>query len=162
MRGSASSHSVGLSGLAVCAAALVLILIAAAPLFGHGTQYELFDRGVIGVRAAFDSGEPMAEAPVLIFAPGQEEPEMTLKTDRRGIVCFAPNRVGTWVLQVRAEGGHGMRINLVVEDSMVATAGSNTGSFSLWQKLLMAICVVWGFLATALFFRRPERRKEES
>lgn len=140
------------TGLPICALTF-LLLLATAPLFGHGTQYELLDGGVIGVRAAFDNGQPMAEATVLVFAPGQGEPEMTTRTDRRGVVCFAPNRPGTWVLQVRAEGGHGMRINLEVEESLLAGAEEGSGGFSIWQKLLMAACVAWGFLATALFFR---------
>ena len=145
----------------VYAQIVILILLATAPIFGHGTWYELLDTGVLGVRAAFDSGQAMVEAPVLIFAPGQREPEITTNTDRRGIVCFAPDRPGTWILQVRAEGGHGIRINVVVNESMLASVDDNAGSYSLWQKIVMAACVMWGFLATALFFRRRAVSKEE-
>lgn len=147
------------TGLPVGPLSVALFLLVISPLFGHGTQYELLEGGVIGVRAAFDSGVPMAEAPVLIFAPGQAEPEMTARTDRRGVVCFVPDRPGTWVLQVRAEGGHGLRINLEVEESLLTGAGAGSGGFSIWQKLLMAACVVWGFLATALFFRSRAVRR---
>jgi nickel transport protein len=102
----------------------------------------------------------MADAPVLVFAPGESQPEFKTSTDRRGVVCFAPDRPGLWVLQVRAEGGHGMRINLQVDESMLASsAGGREGRFSAWQKLVMAASVVWGFLGTALFFRRRGKER---
>jgi len=140
---------------AVTAFFVFVCLLSAASASAHGAEYELLDGGVVGVRATFDTGQPMADAPVLIFAPGESEARMTATTDPRGVVCFAPDRAGVWVLQVRAEGGHGLRVNLEVEESMLAasTAG-NPGGFSTWQKLVMAVCVLWGFLATALFFRR--------
>ncbi|UCF95909.1 MAG: hypothetical protein JSV89_12055 [Spirochaetaceae bacterium] len=134
-------------------------MLSTAPAFSHGAGYELLAGGVVGVRASFDSGQPMAYAPVLIFPPGETQPQLTTSTDSRGVVCFAPDRAGIWVLQVRAEGGHGLRINLDVEESMLsASAAGSTGGFSNWQKLAMAACVLWGFAATALFFRR---RKEQ-
>jgi hypothetical protein len=59
------------------------------------------------------------------------------------------------VLQVRAEGGHGLRVNLEVGEAMLAAAPpGGAGSFSTWQKLAMAACVLWGLAATALYFSR--------
>jgi nickel transport protein len=137
----------------------LICLAGSAPAFAHGAGYEILEGGVLGVRASFDTGQPMANAPVLIFAPGESRPQMTTTTDQRGIVCFAPYRAGVWVLQVRAEGGHGLRVNLEVEESMLAApASGGAGGFTTWQKLLMAACVVWGFAATALYFRRRKGR----
>lgn len=134
-------------------------LLSAAPVLAHGTEWELLDGGVVGVRATFDTGQPMANAPVLIFAPGESQVQLTTTTDSRGVVCFAPDRAGVWVLQVRAEGGHGLRANLEVGESMLAApTAKGAGGFSTWQKLLMAVCVIWGFAATALFFSRRRER----
>jgi nickel transport protein len=136
-----------------------IFLLSAASAVAHGTEYEVLDGGVVGVRATFDTGQPMANSPVLIFPPGESQAQLTTTTDRRGVVCFAPDRPGVWVLQVRAEGGHGLRVNLEVEESMLAASTiRGQGGFSTWQKLVMAVCVVWGFLATALFFRRRRER----
>lgn len=136
-----------------------ICLLSPAPAFAHGTEYELLDGGMVGVRASFDTGQPMADAPVLIFAPGESQARLTATTDNRGVVCFAPDRAGIWVLQVRAQGGHGLRVNLEVDESMLAAAtGRGTGGFSTWQKLVMAACVVWGFVATALFLSRRRDR----
>jgi nickel transport protein len=142
------------------AALIVFLLAGGVALHAHGTEYQLLAGGVVGVRAAFDTGQPMADAPVLVFAPGESHPELKTSTDHRGVVCFAPDRPGLWVLQVRAQGGHGMRINLQVDQSMVASpAQARQGSFSAWQKLIMAASVVWGFLGTALFFRSRRRER---
>lgn len=141
----------------ICA---LVSLLSAAPALAHGTEYELLDGGVVGVRATFDTGQPMANAPVLIFAPGENRAQLTTTTDGRGVVCFAPDRAGLWVLQVRAEGGHGLRVNLQVGESMLtAPTTKDAGGLSTWQKLVMAVCVIWGFAATALLFRgrRMER-----
>ena len=135
-------------------------LLSPAASFAHGTEYQLLDGGVVGVRASFDTGQPMADAPVLIFAPGESRAQLTTVTDSRGVVCFAPDRTGTWVLQVRAQGGHGLRVNLEVDESMLASSTlRGAGGFTTWQKLVMAACVIWAFVATALFFRRRSRER---
>jgi nickel transport protein len=141
--------------MAMC---VLIHLLGAAPASAHGTEYEILEGGVVSVRATFDTGQPIANSPVLIFAPGESQVQLTTTTDRRGVVCFAPDRAGVWILQVRAEGGHGLRVNLPVDESLLAASTTRgTGGFSTWQKLVMAVCVLWGFVATALFFHR---RKE--
>lgn len=143
------------------AALFGFMLCASTPLlYCHGAIYEVLAGGVVGIRASFDTGEPMAAARVLVFAPDQPEKYYETKTDRNGIVCFSPDRKGMWVIQVLAEGGHGLRVNLPVDSSMSSqqTAKSVSGS-SYLQKIIMAIAVAWGFIATGLFFSR-KRGKE--
>jgi len=96
----------------------------------------------------------MADAPVLVFSPGDSAPAFELRTDPRGVVCFAPHRSGTWVLQVREASGHGLRVNLEIgEDLGIAQgSGEHQGRMSAFQIALMALCVCWGFAGTALFF----------
>jgi nickel transport protein len=126
--------------------------------FAHGAEYQLLEEGVVGVRAIFDTGQPIAGAAVLIFPPGETTAELTTVTDPRGVVCFAPDRPGVWILQIRAEGGHGLRVNLEIDESgLIDSASGNSGGLSTWQKLVMAVCVIWGFAGIVLFFRR--RRK---
>jgi len=145
----------------VTAALFGLMLCASAPLlYCHGAIYEVLTGGVVGIRASFDTGEPMAAARVLIFAPGQPEKYYETKTDRLGIVCFSPDREGMWVIQVLAQGGHGLRVNLPVDASMSAQqrAGNASGT-SYLQKIIMAIAVAWGFIATGLFFSQKRSKK---
>jgi nickel transport protein len=128
-------------------------------VFGHGTEYVVLSGGVVGVQASFDTGVPMADADVLIFAPNEITAAIKSRTDTRGIVCFAPDKAGAWVIQVRAEGGHGMRINLEVDqDSIVSVSDSEHSSLSILQKLFLAVCVCWGFIGTGLYFYGRKKR----
>ena len=123
-------------------------------IYAHGTEYEVLSDGVIGIKASFDTGEVIADSRVLIFAPGEQEPTFETKTDGNGIVCFAPDRSGIWVLQIRHESGHGMRINFEVDDSMRlhVSDGASFKKLSTGQRIAMAACVAFGFIGTALYF----------
>ena len=144
-----------------CAIApLIFLSLACLPRIAaaHGTQYEIMKDGVVGVKAMYDSGQPMANAKTLIYAPDTTSPAFETRTDPNGIVCFHPDRPGTWVLQVRATGGHGMRVNMEIDDGMTLTA-EETGIHALtsMQKLVMTACVIWGFVGTAFFFKSKKR-----
>lgn len=128
-------------------------------LYAHGTEYELLSGGVIGIRALFDSGEVMADSRVLVFSPGADTSSYETTTDPNGVVCFAPDEPGVWILQVRHTGGHGLRVNLNVDESMMISTVSTT-RLGLWQKILLAVCVIWGFAGTALFFLGRSKAKD--
>jgi nickel transport protein len=138
----------------------LLSLLCADSGLAHGTDYEILTEGVVGIRAMYDSGEVMGGARVLIFAPDETRATYESKTDKNGIVCFFPDREGTWILQIRDQGGHGMRVNLEVDTSMTArTNGSRRvfGSTAV-QRLVLVVCVLWGFVGTGLFFYRRRGR----
>ncbi len=137
----------------VCIA--LFILMVTALIFGHGTKYEILQSNTIGIKAMFDTGDPMASAKVLIFAPDETKAASTAITDSNGVFYFTPDKAGTWAMQVRDKSGHGMRINLEVNESMVLASDqklSNTVSY--FQKILMALCVIWGCIGTALYFKK--------
>lgn len=135
------------------------ILALVVSIFAHGTKYEILQDKIIGIKAMLDTGDPIAHAKVLIFAPEDSKVTHTTNTDSNGVFYFTPDKAGIWTLQVRAKGGHGMRINLTVDESM-QLAGNHKGIHSgttYFQKVIMAICVVWGCIGTALYFRRKEK-----
>ena len=134
---------------------LLLAILAAAGsgLWAHGTVYNILSDRTLKIEAKFDSGEPFSRSTVLVFPPGEGEPAYSLETDEQGIFHFTPDREGMWVLQVRGEGGHGLRINLPVDSSMAAGI-TRTGSLTWMQKILMVLCVAWGAAGTALYFRK--------
>jgi nickel transport protein len=132
----------------------ILMAGAAVGVSAHGTEYQVFTEGVVGVEARYATGEPMAQATVLVFAPGETEVTYETGTDKNGVVCIAPRQTGTWILQVRDEGGHGMRINLTVDEDMTIENGEQGNTtLSLLQKVIMAAAVGWGLIGTALFFK---------
>ncbi len=128
-------------------------------IHAHGTEYQLIHEGVVGVKAMFDTGVPMADSKVLVFRPGETSPCFQTVTDSKGIVCFRPDTPGTWILQVREKSGHGMRINLDIDKTLSISQGSSgpSGGTTYIQKLIMAVCVVWGFIGTALYFKRKKK-----
>ena len=124
-------------------------------LLAHGTKYEIIDKNILAIKAMFDSGIPMANSKVLLFPPGEAKASITTQTDENGIFYIAPEKSGTWVAQVRESGGHGMRINLEIDESMQVKGGSRMqgSGTTMLQKIIMAACVIWGFIGTALYFR---------
>lgn len=131
----------------------LLLLSPLTVLAAHGTEYIIHSDRTLKIEALYDSGAPFAGSPVFVFPPGQPEAEYTIETDDKGMFYFTPDRAGTWILQVRGEDGHGLRINLPVDEEMVSTLSSNN-SYSTIQKIIMALCVLWGAAGTALYFRK--------
>jgi len=131
------------------------VLMTVMSSFGHGTKYEILQSNTIGIKAMFDTGDPMASAKVLIFAPDETKAAFTAITDSNGVFYFTPDKAGTWAMQVRDKGGHGMRINLEINDAMLlAPEQKSSNTVSYFQKILMALCVIWGCVGTALYFKK--------
>lgn len=122
--------------------------------YAHGAKIEYKIATSIEIVAKYDSGEPMAEAQVSIYAPDNPStPWLTGTCDEYGHFSFTPDAsiLGTWDIQVR-QAGHGDMIHIEIEEGS-ATGGSSSG-YSIGQIVLMSVCVIWGILSTALFFKR--------
>lgn len=132
---------------------LLILLVPVITLTAHGSEYNILSDKTLKIEAKFDTGEPIANSPVLVFSPGGSEPQYILETDEEGIFYFAPDKVGTWILQVRGNDGHGMRINIPVDENLISTPPQSS-SISLMQKVFMAISIIWGAIGTALYFKK--------
>jgi nickel transport protein len=148
----------------------------------HGVAIEYQSTQAYEIRAVYDSGEPMAEVQVAVFAPSNPtEPWLQGTTDREGRFLFTPDAPGNWEVQIR-QAGHGDIVTIPVSNSVgaapkasAATANSATAnpspdtvatpsnaiatsnSYSPLQKGLMMGSVIWGCLGTALFFSRGKK-----
>jgi nickel transport protein len=135
--------------------ALVLGLVLAVPVYAHGVNLEYTSDVEIEITARYDSGAPMAGAQVVVYAPGDPAtPWLTGVCDEEGCFSFTPDtsQPGIWDIQVRL-AGHGGIIHVPVGSSEAAAQGG----FSQLQIGLMAACVVWGAVGTALYFSRRRR-----
>lgn len=143
-------------------AVLLALLIGstAHPAHAHGTRIDYVAGAalVITITATYDSGSPMAQAQVLVYAPDDPAtPWLTGTTRADGTFQFIPDpqRSGTWEVVVR-EAGHGgtvyipLTAELAASQSVAVAGSSNT--MSPLQTVLMGAAVVWGFVATALYF----------
>ncbi|WP_353258748.1 hypothetical protein [Prochlorothrix hollandica] len=135
-----------------------------APAAAHGASIDYTVESQIHLQARYDSGEPMAQAAVVIYSPqNPTEPWQTLTTDDQGQIQFTPDpsQPGEWAVKVR-QAGHGNLITIVVGDGggkegepTVALAQTPaTGSLSPSQKVIILGSMVWGFVGTGLFFMR--------
>jgi nickel transport protein len=97
----------------------------------------------------------MAQAQVTIYSPADRStPWLTGETEEDGSFSFEPDTTldGAWDVMVR-RAGHGdiVHIDLGRQAGLSASPDGDS-SLSTGQIVLMSVCVVWGFVGTALFF----------
>jgi len=134
---------------------LALSLLPPAQALAHGVNIQYNSDIEITIVAKYDSGEPMAGAQVVVYAPDDPStPWLTGVCDDEGRFSFTPDasKPGTWDVQVRL-AGHGGMIHIPVGGDSTATSGG-VGGYSYLQIGLMAACVIWASIGTALYFRR--------
>jgi nickel transport protein len=122
--------------------------------YAHGARITYTVSTTIDIVASYDSGEPMAGAQVAVYAPDDPTtPRLTGVCDDEGRFSFTPDssESGTWDVQVR-QAGHGDIVHIPIGGSSEGNGG--TGSYTALQIVLMAVCVVWGSVGTALYFLR--------
>jgi len=140
----------------ICIVALGLALPTTA--YAHGAEIQYTVDTTIAIIASYDSGEPMSGAQVVIYAPDDPaNPWLTGVCDDEGRFSFSPDasKPGMWDVQVR-QAGHGDIVHIPIGAGIEAPA-SDIGGYTHLQIGLMAACVVWGSIGTALYFSR--RRK---
>jgi len=132
---------------------LLLALGMTATASAHGAKIAYQISMAVEIRAAYDTGEPMAGGQVTVYAPNDPStPWLTGICDEDGRFTFTPDssQPGTWDVQVR-QSGHGDMIHIPIGEGMAVAGGTG---YTPLQIVLMAACVVWGFVGTALFFSR--------
>ncbi len=152
------------------------------PALAHGVKIESQKVESIALQANYESGEPMAEAQVLVYSPDNpSQPWLTGNTDDKGKFMFTPDgdRPGNWEVVVR-QAGHGSMVTVPVEaknevktivkdgldaeqnaDVMgsqkpVAMASIQRDGLSQTQQWISMAAVIWGFVGTALFFSKTK------
>jgi len=130
-----------------------IILVTPIIAYAHGAEIEYNAKISYELIAKYDSGEPMANAQIIVYAPDDPgTPWIKGTADENGRYIFVPDlsKKGIWAIQARS-AGHGANVNIEIGGE--ASLSGNTG-YTLLQKLVMAACVVWGMIGTALFYTR--------
>ncbi len=92
----------------------LLVWLTATAALAHGVHADLLEGGT-GVRARFDTGEPMAFADVKVFAPdAPNEAWLESTTDPEGRFVFVPPRPGVWRIAVDDGMGHALFRDIAV------------------------------------------------
>jgi len=134
--------------------ALTIGLVLPITVYAHGARIEYTVSTTIDIVASYDSGEPMAGAQVAVYAPDDPTtPRLTGVCDDEGRFSFTPDssEPGTWDVQVR-QAGHGDIVRIPIGGS--SEGSGSAGGYTPLQIILMAACVIWGSIGTALYFLR--------
>lgn len=135
----------------------ILILIMPTVIYAHGVVYE-FVQNKVCIKVSYESGEAFYPATVKVYRPDEKKVSMKSKTDENGFFSFEPDIAGKWILMFQDSSGHGTRVNVNIKDDLTLDIENSVDSISVFQKIIMGICVIWGFVGTALFFIK--RRKQ--
>ena len=104
--------------------AVYIVMMNTVPILAHGVRINhTIDAttGAITITAAFDTGEVLDEAAVIIFAPNDLiNPWSTGVMDETGAYTFTPDYSieGYWDIQIR-KAGHGGLINIAITADMM-------------------------------------------
>lgn len=145
--------------LAICGLVLGGMLVFYAQPAGvtaHGTDITYTIQSTVLVEANFETGEPMSEAQISVFAPDDPStPWLQGIADADGKFTFVPDPEfsGTYDVRIRS-AGHGEILAIPINGVGQATAGNST-----MQQIIMAAAVIWGFIGTALYFSARTQTK---
>ncbi len=135
---------------------LMIPIISASEVFAHGSKYELIKTG-IGIKALYYDDSPMSDSDVEVFSPVDNKKIFSKGiTDKDGRFFFFPDITGKWKIKISDGMGHAVEALLDVNEEMVLEdkPGNSHGGFSTGQLIIMVLCVVWGFIGIALYFKR--------
>ena len=159
-----------MQGLTAIAVGMGFLAIAPA-LQAHGIDVTYSSTAAIQVQANFESGEPMGNAQVTVFAPTDSyTPWATGTTNAAGNFVFVPDptQSGSWNVQVHL-AGHGESLFIPVEANNDVSSPSTAEAgvviappsraisarqLPIGQKLAVGALFAWGCVGTALYFKR--------
>lgn len=121
--------------------------------WAHGAHIQARTATAIEIQATYDSGEPLAEATVQVYAPDDlQEPVFTGVTDTEGRYTFTPSQPGDWEVTVRQAGHGDVAVIPVTDEGALVSSFTNQAGLSWPQTLIVAGAVTWGCVGTALYF----------
>lgn len=131
------------------------------PVFAHGAHYTIGKAEAMVIRVEYDDGQPMSYAEVKIFSPDDPKVEyQNGRTDKNGRFSFWPEEGGEWKVTVSDGLGHSVVANIWPDDKGDTELPRQSSGFKRWQKAIMALCVVWGFLGLAFFLQAKTMRRQ--
>lgn len=124
----------------LAALAVLCLCLAASP----AGAFDLFATHEVTAQFATPAGQPMAHAPVRVFAPGDPTtPALTGRTDANGKFTFATDRDGFWSAEAVSKG----------EVARVMIRVGNPAAQPGRVSPVLAIGVLFGLLVMALGYR---------
>ncbi|MDM8519275.1 hypothetical protein QUF64_04455 [Anaerolineales bacterium HSG6] len=140
----------------------VLSFMAFAPVDlgqAHGTSITYQPTQAIKIEALYDTGEPMSEAQIIVYAPDDPaKPWLQAQSDKNGQFLFIPDYTisGDWAVSIRTAGhGEMLHVPISAEGQVIVPVVNNAPS--TLQTILMGAAGLWGFVGTALYFSNRKK-----
>jgi nickel transport protein len=123
------------------------------------------------VKSSYSQTELVIGALVTIYAPGDEQPWQTGRTDKTGVFAFVPDKEGTWTFQVDDQQGHIERSSIIVSKEFFAgrnetIVSSHLGSGVTWAllpmfyKTIIGLSIIFG--VTGIFYGYRSKQSNQS
>jgi nickel transport protein len=106
----------------IASVALATLAIPGGAALAHGTHHVVLESAhSIAIEFLYTGPSPMLFASVQVFAPGQDQPYQTGRTDRAGRFAFVPSEPGTWRIEVDDNDGHRHKMTVDVPEDKATT-----------------------------------------
>jgi nickel transport protein len=128
-------------------------------LHAHTVNYDVQQKG-ISVRIFYTADDPANYAEYELFGPEDAVPYATGRTDKRGFLCFLPDRKGEWKVKVLGEsshGFHGVTVSVNVNEAMDVESFKKP-LVARHTKLVAGISIIFGLFG--LMSLLANRRKK--
>ena len=141
---------------------IITILLSATPALAHGTsiQMTVVDETTLELHALFDTGEPMSEAQITVYAA--DNPTQAWHSgvaDENGFYAFDVDTSirGEWAISIRT-AGHGEILHLnVLRNGTISL--EEVAERPFWQTILIAAAVVAALGGIAYWYSRPKIKR---
>jgi nickel transport protein len=136
------------------ALSLVILMLVTSHGWAHGARCKRIDNAM-GIQAVYDNGNPIAEAKVSVYRPGNDEtPWRTGSTDETGCFFFAPDADGDWTVQVEDAQGHLASFSFQVEAGATAKEPPQSAEKPSALHFIVALAVIFGVFGAFSLLRR--------
>lgn len=133
-------------------AIIIFFIISADFSYSHGVEYKISKNEVYTVSMNYGDGEGMNYTGYKIYSPGSDTVFQSGLTDKNGKLSFIPDAAGEWRVEVNDDTGHAAAV--IVKTDKISDGNIASGnSLNIIQKIIMAVCVIWGAAGTAFYFR---------
>jgi len=143
---------------------LALMLASSPPVHAHGAHFGPYDGELRAFSFEYSLGEPVAGADVTVFRPDEQSSFQTGRTDARGVFAFAPDRPGSWRLEVRDGKGHAVRQVVNVGGAEQTPAADAPRAAHAWPQGLVLVLAasLLGNLLLGLLWLQERRAIDRS
>lgn len=124
---------------------MVLTLALGENVLAHGILGRVNSSTGIMVEAEYDDGEPMSYTSAEVFCCEEKLPFQSGRTDRNGRFLFKPDKQGVWIVVVKDEMSHQLKLKTDIDENsnILEIKNNHLQSFPKYQKVFSGLSVIF-------------------